>query len=86
MENEDNQEMPPHPETPEEIMDAGEKRLTEAAARFTSQYTVLRRAFLAMKESYDREKAAIYDFSTNGRISKNGKFYPKSPFFDILVG
>jgi hypothetical protein len=75
MENEDNEEMPPHPETPDEIMDEGERRLIEAAARFTSQYTVLRRTFLAMKESFDREKAAIYDFSTNGRIPKNGKFF-----------
>jgi hypothetical protein len=51
------------------------KTTTTTTARFTSQYTVLRRAFLAMKESFDREKAAIYDFSTNGRVPKNGKFF-----------
>jgi hypothetical protein len=65
------------PETPVELMemmDNGEKKINEAAAVFTSQYTVLSRACLVMKQSFDREKSAIYEFSTNGRISRNGKF------------
>jgi hypothetical protein len=73
----DNEEMPL--ETPEtqvelmEIMDNGEKKFMKQLQYFLLNIYCIETCIFG-NESFDQEKSAIYEFFTNGRISRNGKF------------